>query len=148
MRALSIKQPWAGAIARLGKDVENRSWTTCQRGPFAVHASVGMGRRLFVEDAVGRVAELSGRPAGEVWPLTEVRGAVVAVARLNGVCAESRSTRALHCSCGVWAVPGQFHFRLTDVVPLAAPVPVTGRLGLWHLPADVEAAVMAQAGGS
>ena len=39
MKALTIKQPWAYAILRLGKDVENRSWRTHYRGPLLIHAA-------------------------------------------------------------------------------------------------------------
>jgi len=37
MKALSIRQPWAWAIL-YGKDIENRTWPTRQRGPFLIHA--------------------------------------------------------------------------------------------------------------
>lgn len=39
MKALSIKQPWAYAILRKGKDIENRTWKTKFRGRFLIHAS-------------------------------------------------------------------------------------------------------------
>lgn len=39
MKALSIKQPWAFAILRKGKDIENRTWKTDIRGEFYVHAA-------------------------------------------------------------------------------------------------------------
>ena len=39
MKALSIKQPWAWAILRKGKDIENRKWKTNLRGYFWIHAS-------------------------------------------------------------------------------------------------------------
>src|ERR1017187_9047245 len=39
IRTLSIRQPWAHAILHLGKDVENRSWSTPYRGSILIHAS-------------------------------------------------------------------------------------------------------------
>lgn len=39
MKAISIKQPWAWAIFRKGKDIENRSWPTKVRGQVYVHVS-------------------------------------------------------------------------------------------------------------
>jgi len=39
VKALSIKQPWAYAILRKGKDIENRTWKTKFRGYFLIHAS-------------------------------------------------------------------------------------------------------------
>lgn len=39
MKALSLKQPWAWAVISLGKDIENRTWSTSYRGRFLIHAS-------------------------------------------------------------------------------------------------------------
>ena len=39
MKALSIKQPWTHAVIYLGKNIENRTWTTNYRGPLLIHAS-------------------------------------------------------------------------------------------------------------
>jgi hypothetical protein len=38
MKALSIRPPWAWAIVRCGKDVENRTWYTGYRGEVLIHA--------------------------------------------------------------------------------------------------------------
>ena len=38
--ALSIRQPWAGAILYLGKNIENRNWTHPYRGRFYIHAGL------------------------------------------------------------------------------------------------------------
>ena len=47
--ALSVRQPWAHCLAIGWKPVENRSWRSTNpglkvRGPFAIHASMGMTR--------------------------------------------------------------------------------------------------------
>ena len=39
MKALSLWQPWASAIACGSKTVETRSWSTKYRGPLAIHAA-------------------------------------------------------------------------------------------------------------
>lgn len=39
MKALSIRQPWIWAMFHLGKDVENRTWSTRIRGRVMLHAS-------------------------------------------------------------------------------------------------------------
>ncbi|MEO6522225.1 MAG: ASCH domain-containing protein [Mucilaginibacter sp.] len=39
MKALTIKQPWAGLIVSGAKDIENRTWKTNFRGRIYVHAS-------------------------------------------------------------------------------------------------------------
>lgn len=120
MRCLTVRQPWAAAIAHHGKTVENRVWTTTYRGPLAIHAG-----RAFDRTALPRVAELSGIPAARVEAVAE-RGAIVAVAELVDV-------DYCNGSCSPWAFTGCFHWHLADVRPLPAPVPARGRLGLWTL---------------
>ena len=39
MKALSVKQPWANMIARGGKTIELRSWTTRHRGDLIICSS-------------------------------------------------------------------------------------------------------------
>ena len=39
MQVLTIKQPFASAILELGKDVENRTWSTPYRGKLIIHSS-------------------------------------------------------------------------------------------------------------
>lgn len=39
MKALSLWQPWASAIATGAKRIETRSWSTDYRGPLAIHAA-------------------------------------------------------------------------------------------------------------
>ncbi len=57
MRALTIRQPWAWAIAVAGKDVENRSWQTSHRGLLAIHAGKGE------DDPYGMPARTSAMPS-------------------------------------------------------------------------------------
>jgi hypothetical protein len=47
MKALSIRQPWASLILHGGKDIENRTWTTRQRGTILIHASKAMTRAEY-----------------------------------------------------------------------------------------------------
>jgi hypothetical protein len=44
MKVLSIQQPWAYAILYLGKNIENRTWSTVFRGRFLIHA----GKKLDI----------------------------------------------------------------------------------------------------
>lgn len=39
MKALTVKQPWAGLIIAGGKDIENRTWRTSYRGRVLIHAA-------------------------------------------------------------------------------------------------------------
>jgi hypothetical protein len=149
MKSLTVKQPWAFSIAHLGKPIENRTWTTKHRGPIAIHA----GKGWDVDGQDSALVRLSWRVAGQdLHVLTPNNsliplGAVVAVADLVDVCGKTFAVPAPNfCGCGPWASRSQYHWRLANVRALAEPVPCKGALGLWTLPADVEAAVVAQLG--
>lgn len=143
MRALTLRQPWAAAAVQFGMDVDNRKLGVDYRGLLAVHvASRRPGARDMAEIAE-LIAARAGVPAGRVLEAATVRGGLIAVVTLTGVCGPQSG----RCGCGVWAQPGAFHLRLADVRPLAEPVPVTGAAGgqtLWALPYGVEKAVRAQ----
>lgn len=148
MKSLSVKQPWAWAIMH-GKLVENRTWTTSHRGPIAIHAGKGWDRDGEESPLVQQAWQAAGKQLFKLDPsFGEIAlGAVVAVAELAGVCSSPIGRDGqLMCDCGPWAAAGQWHWKLTDVRPLAEPVPCRGALGLWTLPDDVEAAVVAQLG--
>jgi hypothetical protein len=133
LRTLTVRQPWPWAMAHGGKDVENRTWNTAYRGALAIHAAARWDR----EEASVRIYELTG-----AYVVKSVESAVFVVVDLVDVCTVRGS--AGDCECGPWAIPGQCHWRLANPRPLPEPVPCKGRLGLWSLPADVDAAVRAQ----
>lgn len=153
MRSLSVRQPWAFAIAKAGKTIENRSRGTAYRGELAIHAS-----QIYDEEAAlptpaalsllmdAAIAELRGTPEPAM-----ARGAVVAVATLDQChwyadCLRAGSRNGLLGTwpCSEWAMSLSWHWTLTGVRPLAEPVPCRGQLGLWTVPEDVERAVRAQ----
>ena len=47
VKAVSLWQPWAYAITTLGKDVENRVWSTDYRGVLLIHASQRWDPRAY-----------------------------------------------------------------------------------------------------
>jgi hypothetical protein len=140
IRGLTVRNPWAWAIAHGGKNVESRGWHTNYRGWIAVHAAA----RLDTDkDVFERVAKLSGRPEAQVREGSQVRGAVIAVARLSYVC--TRTTTGFDtCACGPWAVPGHLHLHLTDRLALPEPVPCKGLLTLWKVPPETISAIRDQ----
>ncbi|MEU0427892.1 hypothetical protein ABZ235_30660 [Streptomyces canus] len=151
IRGLTIKQPWAFAIAEGFKLVENRSRRTNYRGPLLIHA----GR--VHDDAVSivrhsraaaiRFDELGGR--SNLWdareylpsrivpppPTSLALSAVVATAQLVG-CHE-----ATDGCCAPWGFPHSWHWELADVQRLKEAIPKTGALGLWKPDAEVLAAI-------
>lgn len=148
MRALTLHQPWAWAIAHADKRIENRTWyppSELLGREIAIHA----GKRF---DEAGAAWMTSGMGSGceDRLPVPEVAdtvfGAVVAVARLYA--ATERRPDESDPRRRWWA--GPVGWLLQDVVALPTPVPCRGAQGLWILPADVEAEVLRQisSGGS
>jgi hypothetical protein len=145
MRALTVKQPWAWAIAAGKKPVENRTWPTGHRGMVAIHAGK-MPDRAALADR-DRRSPLSRAIAWHtrLWtPPEYVYGAVIAVAEVT----DCHDGAAEQGECSEWADRWQWHWVLANVRPLAEPVPCRGMLSLWRLPDDVEKAVREQLEGS
>jgi hypothetical protein len=129
---LSIRQPWAHAIAWGTKRIENRFWspTSEQAGAFvAIHAA----KTIETGDLNSFLAlreQLA--PHEREWhtdaPSCIVRdlplGAIVAVARIAGTTRSSESG----WFCGPVGIV------LDSVVPLDKPVPCRGNRGLFELP--------------
>lgn len=134
MKTLSVRQPWAWAIARGFKTIENRTWSTPYWGPLAIHAGQrwdGSGDEAL--RFVVRTLHAQGHPVPHTLqdelPLSGT-GLVVAVVDLVDVCGDGVHGE---CGCGPWAASGQMHWRLANARPLAEPVPARGRLGLFDV---------------
>jgi hypothetical protein len=142
MKALTVRQPWAWAIAMGHKPIENRDWTTPYRGPLAIHAASRWDDAGA--DALREVVRIM-RQLGLTYPRNLAAdephsglGKVIAVVDLLGICPGGQ------CDCGPWAQPASRHWRLADPHRLATPVPARGHLGLWDIPqADVVRGLMA-----
>ncbi|MFD5384337.1 hypothetical protein ACFWMG_05070 [Streptomyces sp. NPDC127074] len=125
MRALTIRQPWAGAIAHQNKRVENRSWKLPAKHEGArilIHAGAAPDKNAIV-----------------YGPHLDVYSAVVAVATIT----ECHWSEDGTC-CGPWGFDRAYHWTLADVVALPEPVSTKGRLGIWTPGDDLIAAVEAQ----
>jgi hypothetical protein len=106
MKALTIRQPWAELIIRGDKDVENRTWRTNHTGLLVIHAGQGF-------DA--HTPKVHG-------PFD--RGAIIGVVSV---------VRCIEGSKSPWALPGNWHWLLTDPRRLTKPIPYSGKLGLWDV---------------
>lgn len=141
MKALTIHQPWAWAIAAGHKNIENRGWATKHRGLLAIHA--GSSRNSLTE------ASEFMRGLGIEPPTELVFGAVIAVAELVDIIDRSEppslfgSTAADSLAGNPWAEDHQC-WVLKNVRALRDPVLCAGKMGLFTLDDDVCAAVTAQ----
>jgi hypothetical protein len=105
-KAISIRQPWAHAIIRLGKDIENRSWRRKYTGPLLIQASVHHepNPHRVLADIMTKPpspAELSGLPTG----------AIIGVVDLVDYTEDSKSR---------WAGKGKWHLHLRNARPTSA----------------------------
>jgi hypothetical protein len=147
MKAITIRQPWASAIARPGpnaKRVENRGRPTTHRGPVAIHAGKTPDT---LADQDPRIVRMFGRDPRVGMPM----GAVIAVAELVDC---HQATWNPDVCCAPWGEDfyvtptgggRAWHLVLDNVRQLAQPVPARGALSVpWTLPADVAEQVETQ----
>lgn len=134
LRAISLWQPWASAIACGSKTFETRSWPASSRyygETFAIHAA----KRWTAEEkeAVEYYRDL-GIDLG-FQGFDPPLGGVVAVATLSTVYPVSYELTS-NLSEQEWNLgdysPGRFAWEFTDVKPVEF-FPLTGRQGIWTL---------------
>ena len=124
MKAISLWQPWAWAVAHGGKNIENRGWTaeSLVGEEIAIHA----GMRLD-EEALQALLDddVKAPPAGQFY-----HGGIVAVARFAKIVTEDDAE-----ADNEWFF-GPYGFLLEDVVAIE-PVPTRGQQKFWSLPPGV-----------
>ena len=105
MKALSIRQPWAHYILEEGKDIENRTWSTEERGDILIHVS------KTVEKKDRSLVQRNNLPTG-------------------GIVGIVRITDCVEASDSEW-FQGPFGLKLA--APRKLPfMPCKGRLGFFH----------------
>lgn len=156
MKALSLWQPWASAVAVGAKRIETRSWRTAYRGPLAIHAAKHYTKYALIHYAChwswcGALRPL-GLSMGDYKPLWELLpfGAIVAVCDLvdcrptGGFTQEELDTPSrpkgetgpmydwTERHMGNFAL-GRFGWVLDNVKALETPIPCRGRQGLFNV---------------
>jgi len=125
MRALTIRQPWAGAIVHQQKRVENRTWKL----PAAHH-----GARILIH-----AGAQPDKNAVIYGPNLDVYKAIVGIATITGCHWSDDGT-----CCGPWGFENAYHWELADVTALPEPVPAKGALGFWAPSDDIVNAALRQ----
>lgn len=146
MKAITVRQPWAWAIANGGKTVENRSRGTTYRGPLAIHAGKGWSDRGAADDrvlALWRELHLPSLPADRHQAIHFPTGSVIAVAHLVDSHPDAGCCRpwgeSSYQEAGGRTVGTVHHLVLENVLPLREPLDCRGALGLWTVPDSVVA---------
>lgn len=135
IKALTLQQPWAWAIATLHKTVENRPIRTFHRGPLAIHAGKGTD---WLDRGLAFLRELGLEPS----PAELHMGAVVAIADVTD-CLEYNaadlfpSEAAKQLRANPFASGPQCYL-LANIRPLAKPFPCKGQQGFFPIDIPVE----------
>lgn len=127
MKALSIRQPWAWAIMRAGKDIENRTWRTNIRGTILVHASKGLGKEEYEYARDDILFALGDDAPGVGFPSRKdlCRGCILGTVEVVD-CVD-----CVEFSGSPWFY-GPVGFVLANPKPFAEPIPCSGALGFWN----------------
>lgn len=75
MKAISVRQPWAGLIVLGVKDIENRTWFTLHRGPLLIHASKARDEEV-IQRAIKALSEAGHHVTPDDFPLGGIVGQV------------------------------------------------------------------------
>lgn len=159
--ALSVCQPWAWAIVRGHKTVENRTWATAHRGLIAIHASSSTRHltgeaECFLIDAGDHVfKDLEDPRFTKANPCFYV-GAIIGVVEVIGCVETDEGAVDFEGECrdagfGAWydaqRVPpaywaqGTQCWLLQNAVQFSKPIECKGALNLWKLKPEQQQAI-------
>lgn len=160
MKATSLWQPWASAVAIGAKKIETRGHRTHYRGPLAIHAAQRLNKNELIYTKsiwnwCGALRPLGVTMGGDkpLWELMPF-GAVVATCILEDcrptgsfTLDEIETPRRPPGETGHhydWTERlmgnfdlGRFGWILRDVVPLRTPLPFKGKQGFFEVPDDL-----------
>ena len=130
VKAITIRQPWATAIFRHGKDVENRTWNTKFRGKIYIHAGKTIDehwriRRNHKGNKMFHTLDSKALTIAGAWTNT---GVIIGSVEIVDVTEWSRRSR--------WFI-GPYGFILKDPTLLPTPIPCRGMPGIFTLDHDV-----------
>jgi hypothetical protein len=133
LRALSIRQPYAWAIIRGFKPVENRSWSTDFRGTFLIHAGK-LEERDDVELVIRQLSietPYSYQALMEDYQANQGLGCIVAVAKIVDCVTYHKSH---------WFY-GPYGFVIENPLPIK-PIPYKGKLNFFYVPDDLKLEIL------
>jgi hypothetical protein len=148
MKAISLWQPWASAIALGLKTIETRSWATNYRGPIAIHASltrVGLKQLYpFKEDIMKCFSEkgitnLNELPFGAIVATADLVDCIKIPKDIYGTIYFKGNVvnKELHLIddeilFGDYT-SGRFAWILDNIKALEKPIPTKGKQGFWEI---------------
>jgi len=145
LKALSVRQPWAGLLARGVKRFEVRSWRPSHLGLYILHASSGKPRdiRDHREEPLFQRALLRADMKDEAnWDQGALI-AVVKIVRVWGLGAWPKGLTSLDKYLSKHG-PNDFLWEVGRRWVFNRPIPCDGALRLWTPPPETRRALAAQ----
>lgn len=148
MKAISLWQPWASAIAAGLKTIETRSWSTPYRGPLAIHAA----KRWTAAEQDFLFSRMRGPNAEYFRRIGITRGAdvplgcIVATCEIYGCVSTNDEPPAFHQVMPTEFVWGNFSVNrfawlLRNIKQVSPCVPCIGRQGFFEFPEQLPGAM-------
>lgn len=124
MKAITIWQPYAQAIALGLKRFETRSWATKYRGQIAIHASqrpLTKQQKLLAEKY-----GISDFPLGKVLLIADLTDCILMTEEFI------KAQKQSELDFGDWQI-GRYAWRLENIRLVEKTIEVSGQQGLWNL---------------
>lgn len=157
MKAISLWQPWASAMAAGSKMIESRSWYTHHRGPLAIHAAQRRNiNELIYYGSIWQFCGALGRKMGSDFSFHKDLpfGAIVAVGQLIdcrptedfklGELMAPRRPAGETSDMYDWTehvmgnyALGRFGWVFGELKALKEPVPFKGKQGFFNVPDEL-----------
>lgn len=145
MKAITLYQPWASAIACGLKTHETRSWRTSFRGSIAIHAAQRVPRKIRDEPQYWMLYQHVMDSCDE-----DLRDLPTSCIVTVGVVADCVPTEAVTCKMSPYPFeiskheldfgdysPGRFAWRLSMIPKKFDPIPCAGHQGIWDIPPEL-----------
>lgn len=145
MKALTLRHPWAFAIAHWNKRIENRTWSpppSLLGQRFAIHGGKPPGKadgyRLDSARVFGHLYNTYGHPKGFDEETTYRELMHIALNEMSGIVATAIVNHTVRTSDDPWFDGSGYGWVLQDVIVLPDPIQCKGAQGLWTVPSDIE----------
>jgi hypothetical protein len=133
IKALTVREPWATAIAIKAKAYETRSWKTDYRGKLVIHAGKLWGREQA--HSLAKLSNLNPKLRAVADDIPSRLGRVLCVGQLIHCYEITRRFRDIildrEQAFGDWTL-GRFAWQLQVTYVFNPPIPAVGKLGLWE----------------
>ena len=119
MKAISLKNPWAGWVYHGRKTIETRKWKTNYRGDLLICCSKTFDKNV---------------PEGKYNPECYITGKAICVVELYDI-VKMTEEHQMKAMCKIY--DGAFAWRLRNVRKIK-PVDISGQLSIFEIPKEIE----------